>query len=98
MMLKTPLLWLMGSNILVTALWPAKRPHARFLLREGMWRPVRWRNLVATEFGQIPYKIVHYVKLALNSTPSVVLPFQSGVLICWTGAPRVSSKARVADK
>lgn len=44
--------------------------------------------LSATGLGGFPFKIVHYVKLPLNSAAAMVLLFLSGALIRWAGAPR----------
>lgn len=44
--------------------------------------------LSATGLGGFPFKIVHYVKLPLNSALAIVLLVLSGALIRWAGAPR----------
>lgn len=44
--------------------------------------------LSATGLGGFPFKIVHYVKLPLNSALAMGLLLFSGLLIRWAGAPR----------
>ncbi len=44
--------------------------------------------LSATGLGGFPFKIVHYVKLPLNSAVAIILLMLSGALIRWAGAPR----------
>ena len=46
--------------------------------------------LSATGLGGFPFRVVHYVKLPLNSAFAMVLLLLSGVLIRWAGAPRSS--------
>lgn len=44
--------------------------------------------LSATGLGGFPFRIVHYVKLPLNSALAMVLLLLSGFAIRWAGAPR----------
>lgn len=44
--------------------------------------------LSATGLGGFPFRIVHYVRLPLNSAVAMVLLILSGTLIRWAGAPR----------
>jgi len=44
--------------------------------------------LSATGLGGFPFRIVHYVKLPLNSAVAMALLVASGALIRWAGAPR----------
>jgi len=44
--------------------------------------------LSATGLGGFPFRIVHYVKLPLNSALAMALLVASGALIRWAGAPR----------
>lgn len=50
--------------------------------------------LSATGLGGFPFKIVHYVKLPLNSAVAMALLVLSGFLIRWAGAPRADLPRR----
>jgi hypothetical protein len=50
--------------------------------------------LSATGLGGFPFKIVHYVKLPLNSALAMILLLLSGVLIRWAGAARADLPRR----
>jgi len=50
--------------------------------------------LSATGLGGFPFKIVHYVKLPLNSALAMGLLLLSGFLIRWAGAPRADLPRR----
>lgn len=50
--------------------------------------------LSATGLGGFPFKIVHYVKLPLNSALAMVLLVLSGILIRWAGAARADLPRR----
>lgn len=51
--------------------------------------------LSATGLGGFPFRVVHYVKLSLNSALAMLLLFLSGALIRWAGAPRSARRSEL---
>lgn len=74
--------------------WPSKAPVPKVFI--ATWASaigvvgagIALLMLSATGLGGFPFKIVHYVKLPLNSALAIVLLFLSGALIRWAGTAR----------
>ncbi len=49
--------------------------------------------LSATGLGGFPFKVVHYVKLPLNSAAAILILMLSGAVIRWAGAPRTNGSS-----
>ncbi len=74
--------------------WPSKA----LIPKESFATKASWLGVVgagvgllmlsATGLGGFPFRIVHYVKLPLNSGLAILLLMLSGALIRWAGAPR----------